>query len=72
MTEFTGDVGIWHETYLVRAGEYETVYGNMPPYGLGLAGELVPAAGKARSAKGRLARADGADQPILDDGSEAG
>ena len=67
-----GDVGIWHETYLVRAGEYETVYGNMPPYGLGLAGELVPAAGKARSAKGRLSRADGADQPILDDGSEAG
>ncbi|HVW41184.1 MAG TPA: DUF4188 domain-containing protein [Amycolatopsis sp.] len=37
--------GIWHETYLVRAGEYETVYGNMPDFGLG----------KARGA--RLARA---------------
>ena len=34
--------GIWHETYLVRAGEYEAIYGNMPPYGLGRAGDLVP------------------------------
>ncbi len=25
-----GDVGIWHETYLVAAGQYETVYNNMP------------------------------------------
>ena len=29
-----GDVGIWHETYRVRAGEYETIYGNMPRVGL--------------------------------------
>ncbi len=35
--------GIWHETYLVRAGEYEAIYGNMPPFGLGKAGRLVPA-----------------------------
>ena len=34
--------GIWHETYLVRAGEYEAVYGNMPPHGLARAGRLVP------------------------------
>ena len=34
--------GIWHETYLVRAGEYEAIYGNMPPFGLGKATELVP------------------------------
>ena len=27
--------GIWHETFLVRAGEYEAIYGNMPPTGLG-------------------------------------
>ena len=49
-----GDVGIWHETYLVRAGAYETVYNNMPPFGLGLAGHLVPAQGPRMSAKGRL------------------
>src|SRR5271167_2721946 len=26
-----GDVGIWHETYVVRAGAYENVFVNMPP-----------------------------------------
>ena len=45
--------GIWHETYLVRAGEYEAVYGNMPPFGLGRAGHLVPAA-QSSTARGRL------------------
>ena len=49
-----GDVGIWHETYLVRAGCYESVYNNMPPYGLGVAGRLVPAQGRRMTAKGRL------------------
>jgi hypothetical protein len=34
--------GIWHETYLVQAGHYEAIYGNMPPHGLGKAGRLVP------------------------------
>lgn len=29
-----GDVGLWHELYRVKAGEYETSYVNMPPYGL--------------------------------------
>lgn len=37
-----GDVGIWHETYKVRAGDYECVYSGMPPYGLSEAAELVP------------------------------
>ena len=40
----TGRTGIWHETFLVRAGEYEAIYGNMPPRGLGKAGHLVPVA----------------------------
>jgi Domain of unknown function (DUF4188) len=35
----SGDVGIWHETYRVRAGEYETVYGNMPRIGLAQVGD---------------------------------
>ena len=51
-----GDVGIWHETYQVRAGEYETVYSGMPPYGLGKAGKLVPASGQRESARDRLNR----------------
>jgi Domain of unknown function (DUF4188) len=39
-----GRTGIWHETYLVRDGEYEAIYGNMPPRGLGKASRLVPVA----------------------------
>jgi len=34
-----GDVGIWHETYLVSAGRYEAIYSGMPPYGLAVAGK---------------------------------
>ncbi len=45
--------GIWHETYLVRAGEYEAVYGNMPPFGLGKVGRLKPVA-ESVGARGRL------------------
>ena len=49
-----GDVGIWHETYLIGAGHHESVYNNMPAWGLGLAGELVPATGGRKSARERL------------------
>jgi hypothetical protein len=51
-----GDVGIWHETYKVRAGEYECVYNNMPKRGLGKVGELVPAIGKRESAAERISK----------------
>jgi hypothetical protein len=40
----SGRTGIWHETFLVRDGEYEAIYGNMPPRGLGKASKLVPVA----------------------------
>jgi hypothetical protein len=40
---YEGDVGIWHETYIVRAGDYEAIYGNMPRIGLAAAGTHVPA-----------------------------
>jgi hypothetical protein len=56
-----GDVGIWHETYVVRAGAYESVYNNMPPYGLGVAGALEPARGRMESARGRLGASEIAD-----------
>ena len=59
----TGDVGIWHETYLVKAGAYEAVYNGMPPTGLGEAGTLVPAEGRRKSARGRLKQSDGTDAP---------
>lgn len=54
MKSSRGDVGIWHETYLVKAGQYEAVYSGMPPFGLGRAGELVPATGALESARARL------------------
>lgn len=52
-----GSVGIWHETYLVEAGQYETVYGNMPRFGLAMAGEHQPAVGAKETARRRLGRA---------------
>jgi hypothetical protein len=53
-----GDVGIWHETYIVEPGKYESIYVNMPAFGLGAAGSLVDATGRRASAKTRVARAD--------------
>jgi hypothetical protein len=54
MGKSRGDVGIWHETYQVRAGEYEAVYSGMPASGLGKAGRLIPALGRKESARGRM------------------
>ena len=49
-----GDVGIWHETYRVRPGDFECVYNNMPPFGLAAATRSVPASGHRESARGRM------------------
>ena len=38
----SGDVGIWHETYLVQAGAYENIYVNMPAFGIGKVRGLKP------------------------------
>ncbi len=51
-----GDVGIWHETYRVRAGEYECVYSGMPPLGLAKASATTDAVGELESARGRIDR----------------
>jgi hypothetical protein len=51
--------GIWHETYLVRAGEYENIYANMRAFGLGKAGTLTRAS-EADSARERLGKAPAA------------
>src|SRR4029077_18852868 len=48
----SGRTGIWHETFLVKAGQDEAVYGTTPPHGLGKAGRLVA---EASTARGRLA-----------------
>lgn len=49
-----GSVGIWHETYLVEPGRYETVYSNMPVFGLARAAEHLPATGRRETARLRL------------------
>lgn len=57
-----GDVGIWHETYLIAPGRYETVYSGMPAFGLGKVGRLLPAGGHRDRARGRIhARAQETD-----------
>ncbi|HEY1485402.1 MAG TPA: DUF4188 domain-containing protein [Micromonosporaceae bacterium] len=48
-----GDVGIWHESYVVRDGAYETLYGNMPRFGLAQAGSHRSLTGAMHSAAGR-------------------
>jgi hypothetical protein len=49
-----GSVGIFHETFLVDAGKYEALYGNMPVLGLAAATSHVPAVGKRETARRRL------------------
>lgn len=41
----SGDVGVFHETYVVSRDAIESLYGNMPPFGLGDA--YAPAPGHA-------------------------
>ncbi|BCL84225.1 transcriptional regulator [Ktedonobacteria bacterium brp13] len=49
-----GSVGIWHETYLVEAGQQEGVYNNMPLFGFAAATQHVPAVGRNETARRRL------------------
>lgn len=58
-----GDVGIWHETYLVKAGSYECMYNNMPAHGLGKASTLVTATERRAGAAQRLGREPAGQAP---------
>ena len=51
----SGDVGIWHETYRIAPGQYKTLYGSMPVFGLGKVGRLVPVDAQRNSARDRHA-----------------
>lgn len=50
----SGDVGVWHETYRIKEGNYEAIYANMPLFGLGKATKAVPATGHRQSSAGRM------------------
>jgi hypothetical protein len=58
-----GNVGIWHETYKVRAGEYEAVYGNMPAVGLAAATAHAPVGSTSTAAK-RIGARDEDTAPV--------
>lgn len=49
-----GTVGIYHETYAVAAGAHESVYANMPAFGLGRFAGTVPATGSRNAARERM------------------
>lgn len=49
-----GSVGIWHETYRVPADRIESIYGNMPSFGLGAALGTRKVGSGAHSAAERL------------------
>lgn len=51
-----GSIGIWHETYVVRAGGYESIYGNMPSFGLAAATHHVPVIRRGISSRERLVK----------------
>jgi hypothetical protein len=47
-------VGVWHETYLVEPGKYETIYANMPLFGLAAATTHVRTEGGLSAARDRM------------------
>jgi Domain of unknown function (DUF4188) len=48
------DVGIWHETFVVPAGSYEAIYGNVPKLGLAEFRGLATIGRRGDSARARL------------------
>lgn len=64
-TAGNGAVGIFHETYRVTPGSYESVYGDMPIFGLAAATHHVPADRLGRTARRRLTR-QGPDVPVVE------
>lgn len=50
----SGAVAVYHETYQVKAGSYESIYVNMPSYGLGKALSPVPVLKERHTASMRL------------------
>lgn len=48
------NVGFWHETYVVPEGSYESVYVNMPAFGLGQATGVIPVGRRGENAAERL------------------
>ncbi|MFG2648435.1 DUF4188 domain-containing protein [Streptomyces sp. NPDC048436] len=48
-------VGLWHETYIAPEGSYESIYFDMPPFGLAAATGVLPVEKRGRRAEKRFA-----------------
>lgn len=60
----SGDVGVFHETYRVGPGTAETLYANLPPFGLGEAIGHAPVATRGQTAARRMG-ATTTDRPAV-------
>jgi len=54
----SGDVGVYHETYVVPAHASESIYVNMPAFGLAKATATVDVARKGQAARFRMGTTD--------------
>ncbi|MFZ2014893.1 MAG: DUF4188 domain-containing protein [Nocardioides sp.] len=55
-SEDRAGAGIWHETFKVKAGDYEAIHQNMPVMGLQNAGRPITVSEAKDSARARLSR----------------
>ena len=60
-----GSVGVYHETILLSDATVETVYANMPTFGLAAVTGAVAAARRGQTAKARLG-GDASEQPAVE------
>ena len=59
-----GAVGIFHETIVLSDAAVETVYGNMPTFGLAGVTGVVPASQRGQTAATRLNKSDPSGPPV--------
>ncbi|QNF31645.1 DUF4188 domain-containing protein [Adhaeribacter swui] len=53
----SGAVGVWHETYQIAAGKHESIYVNMPVFGLGKVSKSTTVTDSLDQARQRLQNA---------------
>ncbi len=59
-----GSVGIYHETICLSDATVETVYGNMPPFGLAAVTGAIAAGARGQSARRRMTGTDANELPV--------
>lgn len=59
-----GSVGIYHETIMLSDSTVETVYGNMPMFGLAAVTGAVPAKQRGQTARARMRGDDSVEPPV--------